>query len=101
MIFDTDGLPAFSTTVGLGPNDQKTATIDIECKTGFSLKGTAVSGVTVEAKQEDAVSWTNIETTPIDLTTWAGTTERFLVRFTTASVTSFDRVTFTLTVEPS
>lgn len=101
MIFDTEGLPVFSAAVGLGPNGQKTTTVDVECKTGYSLKGTAVSGVTVEAKQEDAVSWTNIETTPIDLTPWVGTTERFLIRFTAGAVSSFDRVTFTLTVEPS
>lgn len=100
MIFDTDGLPVYSAAVALGTGEQSTATVDVECRTGYSLRGTAVTGVTVEAKQEDAVSWTNIETTPIDLTPWAGTTERFLVRFTAGTVTSFDRVTFTLSVAP-
>lgn len=99
MIFDTEGLPIYSAAIGLGPNEQKTAEIDVDCKTGYVLKGTAVSGVTVEAKHEDAAGWTNIETTTISLTPWAGTRERFLVRFTTSTVATFDRPTFTLSVE--
>lgn len=101
MIYDTDGIPVYSAAVGLESNEQKTATVDVDCKVGYSLKGTTVAGVTVEAKHEDAPSWTNIETTPIALGAWAGQTERFLVRFTAGAVTSFDRVSFTLTVEPS
>lgn len=99
MIFDTEGLPIYSAAIGLGPNEQQTAEVDIDCLADYVLKGTAVSGVTIEAKHVDAVSWTSIETTTIDLTPWAGSRERFLVRFTTATVTSFDRPTFTLSVE--
>lgn len=99
MIFDTDGLPLYSAAVGLGPNEQKTATIEVDCLEGYALKGTAVSGVTVEAKHEDDAGWTNIETTDIALTPWAGSRETFLVRFTTTTVSAFSRPTFTLSVE--
>lgn len=101
MIYDTDGLPLYSASVSLGPNETKTAEIDIACKTGYALKGEPISGVTVEAKHEDAVSWTNIETTPIALDSWAGTTERFKIRFTTGTVSAFDRVSLSLSVEPA
>lgn len=101
MIYDTDGLPIYSAALALGPNEVKTASVDIDCLANYVLKGTAVSGVTVEAKHSAAGSWTNIETSTIALAAWAGTTQRFLVRFTTSSVGSFSRPSFTLSVEHS
>ena len=100
MIYDTAGNEILSAAFSMSSADVKTATIQIDCTAGQYLRGEAVSGLTVEAKQEDAVSWTNIETTPIDLATWDGTTETFLVRFTAPSIAEYTRKTFRLSVGP-
>lgn len=99
MIFDTAGLPIYSAAIGLGSDEVKTAQIDVDCRSGYRLKGTEVDGVTVEAKHEDGISWTDLETSTIDLTPWAGSRERFLIRFNAATVAEFDRPVFTLAVE--
>lgn len=101
MIYDTDGLPVYSAAIALSPNTEETAEIDVRCTEGYRLAGTSVSGLTVTAKHEDAGGWTDIETTPIDLSPWAGSTERFLIKFAVGSIASYDRVSFTLTAEPA
>lgn len=101
MIYDTSGTPVYSAAIALESNEEKTAEVDIDCLAGYSLSGTSVSGITVTAKHQDAVSWTNIETTPISLATWAGETERFLIKFSASTVSSPERLSFTLTVGPS
>lgn len=100
MIYDLNDQPVYSASFALGPNGVQTAEIKVECAAGRYLRGTAVTGLAVEAKHEDALSWTDIETTPIDLATWDGDTEKFLVRFTAGSVTAYDRLQFSLSVGP-
>lgn len=99
MIHDTTGYPLYSASLTLGPNETKTAEIDIDCLDDYVLSGTSVTGVTVEARRSGDVSWTNIETSTLSLGTWAGTTQRFEVRFTAGAITAFSRPSFTLSVE--
>ena len=97
-IYDTDGHVIYSVPVSLFPGQQKAATIQIDCVDGYSLYGAAVADVAVEARHGTSGSWTNIETTPIDLTPWDGSRETFQVRFTNESSTAQDSRSMALTV---
>ncbi len=76
------------------------ATLDVEklinCKDGhtISLITGAVAGCVVQVKEETDVSWTNIETTPYDLTPFVGETKTFLFRFDPTAVTVTQQLTF-------
>lgn len=100
MIYDLNDEPVYSASLALQSNDSQTAEIKVDCATGRYLRGTSATGVTVEAKHELAAGWTNIETTPIDLGSWDGSTEKFLVKFSTSTVSAYGRVQFTLSVGP-
>ena len=60
-----------------------TQEIEIDCHDGheFSLETGAVAGCVVEFKHDLEVSWTNIETTPYDLSPFDGSRETFQIRF--------------------
>ena len=67
-----------------------TDTIELDCTDGhtFSLESGAVTGCVVEFRHEDDVSWTNIETTPYDLSAFAGTRETFEIRYDPSAATA-------------
>lgn len=60
-----------------------TQEIEIDCNDGhtFSLETGAVTGCAVRFKQEDEVSYTDIEAGAYDLSPFAGTRETFLIEF--------------------
>lgn len=61
--------------------------VQIDCHDGYELSCDSVSNLTVEAKHSGDVGYTNIETTPIDLSSYAGSRETFNLRFTPSSTT--------------
>ena len=61
--------------------------VDIRCLDGYELSCDSVSNLTVEAKHDADVGYTNIETTPIDVSAFAGSDETFQLRFTPTSTT--------------
>jgi hypothetical protein len=97
-IYDLDDEVIYSSAFALRSGETATATIQIDCVTGWRLSGEVVAGVTIEARHGSAGGWTDIETTPIDLSTWNGSRETFEIRFTAGTITSFSRKSFTLTV---
>ncbi len=59
---------------------------DIRCYDGYELSCEVVGDLTVEAKHDLDVSYTNIEYTGYDVSSFAGSDETFQLRFTPGSV---------------
>lgn len=59
---------------------------EIRCFNGYELSCEVVGDMVVEAKHDLEGSYTNIETTPIDLSPFAGADETFQLRFTPGAV---------------
>ena len=68
---------------------------DITCFDGYEISLGSVSGLTVELKHDTDVSYTNIETTPYDVSAYAGTDQTFQFRFTPSSTTGVFSFRFT------
>ena len=60
--------------------------VDIRCLDGYELSCDVVGDLTVEAKHDADVSYTDIETTAYDVSSFAGADETFQLRFTPGSV---------------
>lgn len=63
-----------------------TYTKQIQCYTGHTLSCEVVADLVVEARHGTSGAWTDIETTPIDLSTWNGSLETFQFRVTAGTV---------------
>lgn len=98
LIFDAADNPISSFAMTIESEEVKTFTIRIDCKASNFFKSEVVGDLTVEAKLSTDGSWTNIETTPIDLTPYAATRQSFNVRLTAGTVTSPVRRMFNLIV---
>ena len=97
-IYDTDGHVIYSSALSLFSGNEATVTVQIDCVTGYSLYGEAVADIAVEARHGTSGGWTNIETTPLDLSAFDGSRETYQVRLTAATITAFTSRAFTLTV---
>ncbi len=84
MIYDTSNNRILAANVSVESAGVVLASIKVACNTGYQLAGVPVADVVCEAKHS-AGAYSNIETTPIDLGTWNGTTQTFNLRFTAAS----------------
>lgn len=97
MIRDADGNPVSSFSTSMTVSTSQTYTVLVDCETDYELSSDVVAGLTVEAKRTADASWTDIESTPIDLTPWAGTQQEFLVRVTAGATPT--HTAFSLYVE--
>lgn len=89
-------------SLSLESTQNRVYTVTIDCFDGHELSlGTAVTDLTVEAKHSAAGSYTDIETTAIDLSTWAGTTQTFNIRLTAGTITSHLIRSFRIRVGPA
>lgn len=91
MIYDLDNNRLTAGQAGIDHDGQKTIVCKIDCQTGYYLRSSAVADIAVEAKRSADSVWTNIETTPIDLTPWNGTMQNFDIRITAESVSGIRR----------
>ena len=87
--------------LGLASAASRTYTLEIDCVAGQFLSGESVSDIAVEARHGTGGGWTNIETTPIDMSTWAGSLETFQVRITADTITGDTTRMFTINVAGS
>jgi hypothetical protein len=97
-IRDTNSDVLLSANFAMRSGEVSTATIQIDCLDGYSLFGSAVADIAVEARHGTSGAWTNIETTPIDLSAYDGQLETFQVRFTAGTITARTARTVPLTV---
>lgn len=98
MIRDADGNPVSSFSTSMRTGDVAAYTLVLDCESGYEFFADAVTDLAVEAKRSADASWVDIETTPIDLTPWAGTQQPFDVRLTASGSGSVRRA-FALRVE--
>lgn len=98
-IYDTDDNVIYSSAFALRAGESTTATIQIDCESGWSLYGQSVADMTIEVSHDTDEDWTDLVTTPRDLSTWDGSKETFKLRFTAGSVATVTPHAFTLTVK--
>jgi hypothetical protein len=97
MFYDTDDNRILSASVAVEEGEIVTGSFKVECNTGYQLSGAAVADVLCEVKHS-AGAYVAIETTPIDLGAWDGSTETFNFRFTAAASAINKRRTLPLTI---
>jgi hypothetical protein len=97
MFYDTDDNRILSATVAVEQGEIVTGSFKVECNTGYVLAGAAVADVVCEVKHS-AGAYVNIETTPISLTPWNGTTQTFNFRYTAAASATNKRRFLPLTI---
>ncbi len=101
MIYDHDDRPLLSTTLSIGPDDDLQFKIYIDCRADQFLRATTVADITVLARPQDVGgAFTNIETTPLDLTPYAGTKKEIDIKIESDSFTEYARRSFFLSVGP-
>lgn len=98
MFRDTNDLEMLGASLSFRSGDVVTCDFEVDCLDGYSLFGEALADVAVELKHVGDVSWTDIETTPYDVSAYDGSTENFQLRVTVGTITIYDRVPFTLTM---
>jgi hypothetical protein len=91
MIYDLDDNPISSFSMSVGSGDDSVLQLKADCVAGYELRSDEVAGITVDARRQGDASWIAIETTPIDLSQWAGSRQIFEVRLTASSVAAVMR----------
>jgi hypothetical protein len=78
MIKDADGNELTSLSLTGTPGSDNPFSLPIECRAGYKLTAVGVvAGVTIRGKANPGDAFQNLETTPIDLNPYAGTTRTF------------------------
>ena len=99
MIFDKNGQILTNGAVSIEAGSVTYLEIKIECRNNFSLLAAVTPDLLIEARAFNRESgWTNIETTPIDLSDYAGTLQIFEIRLTAGDVQDITELAFTLSV---
>jgi hypothetical protein len=88
MIYNSSAVPINNVALSLESGQNRIYTILIDCYSGHTLSAEIVGDVVIEARQGTAGAWTDIETTPISLTSYNGTRETFQFRVTSGTNTS-------------
>lgn len=101
MIYDLDDNPLSSFTMSIESGSAPVLQLKLDCKTDYEFFADVVSAIAVDARKQGDLAWTNIETTPIDLSPYSGLREIFEVRLTADIVTAINRRSFALKVEPA
>lgn len=83
--------PSSGFNYAVASNSSITFNVPIDCKTNYELSATPVATLTVEARKQGGTIWTNIETTPIGLTSDAGSRVTYEIRLTAEVVTKLTR----------
>lgn len=84
--------------ISIPSNTSVILTRNIRCESGYQLTSETVSDLTVEARHGSSGSWTNLESSALDLSTWNGSTESFQIRLTAATVASRTLKNFNLII---
>lgn len=98
MLYDTNLQLLTSASVSIDAGAANTFQVKIECRTNYFLRASAVSDLSVEARRLGDSAWTDIETTPLDLSAYNGSIEIFEIRLTAAGVAAAADRAFALSV---
>lgn len=99
-MFKINGSQEDTLALALTSGANRVYTTTIDCYPGHQLSGEVVADVTVEARHGTIGAWTDIETTPIDLSPYSGTAQTFQFRITAGTITTHLIRTFRLRVGP-
>lgn len=86
MILDTNDNPITKFAYAQQKATAKTLQIKVDCKTGYRLFCDPTANLTVEGKLSSDVSYTNLESSFIDLSPYNGIRKTFDIRITTDNV---------------
>lgn len=86
MIYDSENNPINRFAYAQAKSTAKTMQILVDCKDGYRLFCDVTANVTVEGKLSTDVSYTNLESSFIDLSPYDGFRKTFDIRVTTANV---------------
>lgn len=81
-IRDTDDLFATNAYLAIRKNTSKEFLLDLEGRSGYYLQCSSVADLSVEFKLDGAVSWTDLEATPVDTTPYVGIRQPIVIRVT-------------------
>lgn len=88
IIFDLDGNPLPAGFISVPVSGSKQLQVMIDCVTGLVLQMDAVPDITIEAKQEDQVTFTDL-VAGLALSTWNGSREIFDIKITAGAVAPY------------
>lgn len=101
MIYDHDDQPLVSVNAGIKSEEAIQFKIEIDCKAGYFMRATPVADLLVQARHHGTGgAFTDIESTPFDLTPWDGSQEEFDIRITAGVITEFDKRAFRIILSP-
>lgn len=92
MITDLDNNPITVFNFAMASAGVLTMSVKIDCKTDYRLTCSVTANIVVEGRKSGDVSWTNLESSFIDLSAYDGTRQTFEIRLTGASVSVRTRV---------
>lgn len=94
MIFNEEGVPLLNIQSSAKSDSVRELSIYVDCFNGYYLSSASLSGVLVEAKHKDSVSYSDISVSPIDLSSWNSTRQKFNIKISigTFSVRTFKEV---------
>jgi hypothetical protein len=98
MIYDLNDNPLSSGELTVESGEVKTLTVKIDCEPNQFLRAETVFDLAVEGKQQSESSYTDLEAAGLNLTTWQGARETFLIRLTAGTVTEITEHAFALKV---
>lgn len=101
LIKDPDGNPLPSQSFSVYSEQTITFDVLIECRAGYELSGEAVGNVAVTGRADGIGGWTNLETSVIDLTPYAGTDHQFFIQVIAEEITARTTEQFRLQVAPA
>lgn len=98
MIYDLDQNPLSAAALSIRSGEQKIISVLIDAENDNLLRSETVAELLVEAKHNDQLSWTNLETDGLDLSAWSGSRATFQIRLTAGTITEIEERVFTLSV---
>lgn len=99
MIYDLNDNPLQAAHLSVTENLSRSFEMRVECRSGYFLRAETVADLTVEARRSGSPTWTNLETSEIDLSAWLGTRQQFEVRLSAGASGALELRNFALRVE--
>jgi hypothetical protein len=98
VIYDTEDNPLSSGDLSLGSEESRQITIKIDCGPGLILRAEAAADLSIQGRQADEVSSSDLVAGGLDLTSWQGSREIFIIDITAGEVLTIQERSFALTV---
>lgn len=98
MIRDLTDNPITNTQTFIKNGQETVFIIKIDCETGYFLSATVNTDIGIFGRLQGDITWVNLETASIDLSSWNGTRRGFEIRLTSPAITQYSQTQFKLKV---